>query len=71
MARTKRQKPSWKFFRRPHHLNEEAQLRQLLVDSWVEGYNISGMNRVHKRLANLPDAWDDVHVSSMWDKYAS
>lgn len=70
MARTKRQRPEWRFIRKPAHRNEEAQLRQLLTDTWVEGYNISGINRVHKRLGNLPDAWDDLWVSSLEDKHA-
>ena len=70
MARTHRNRPEWRFFRRPSHLNEEAKLRQLLTDSWLEEIEISGRNRIHKRLANLPDAWEDLHVSSLEDKHA-
>ena len=67
MARTHRRVPNWKCHRRPRHLNEEGQLRQLITDAWVEGYKVSGLNRTHKRLASLPDAWDDLMVSSLYE----
>jgi hypothetical protein len=71
MARTHRNRPTTRYYRKPHHLNEEAQLRQLLKDRWVEEYTISGTNRIHKRLCNLPDAWDDMVISTLWDKHLS
>ena len=72
MARTKRALPEYRYFRRPRHLNEEAQLRQLLKDSNDEEYSaLSKMNRLRKRLLVLPNAWDDIHISTLWDKYAT
>jgi len=73
MARTYRKKVKRldNTFRRTQHVREKAQLRQLLVDNWVEEFNIAGINRINKRLVNLPYACDDSRVSSMWDKYAN
>lgn len=72
MARTKRALPKDRYFRKPRHLNEEAKLRQLLKDSNDEEYTaLSKMNRLRKRLLVLPNAWDDIHPSCLWDKYAT
>jgi hypothetical protein len=72
MARTKRALPEYRYFRRPKHRNEEAQLRQLLNDNVDEEFTaLSKVNRIRKRLVALPNAWDDIHPSCLWDKYAT
>lgn len=72
MARTKRAALKDKYFRRPRHLNEEAKLRQLLKEKNDEEFTgLSKVNRLRKRLLVLPNAWDDIHISTLWDKYAT
>lgn len=70
MSRTYRDKQSG-WFRNPRHVNEESQLRQILQDTLVEGYEVSGLNRTRKRLVNLPDAWDDIHVAARAEIYVA
>lgn len=60
-----------KCLRRPHHLNDEKQLKQILKDNYLEDYKLSGVNRIRKRLRNLPDAWEDNVISSLTDKYSN
>ena len=71
MSRTYRNVETGKWFRNPRHLNEESQLRQILRDAVVEDYEVSGLNRARKRLVNLPDAWDDIHVAARTEIYVA
>lgn len=71
MSRTKRTAtPDGRMFRKPRHANDERQLRQLLRDAYVEEYSVSKLNRIRKRLCDLPNAWDDTYISTVFDKHA-
>ena len=49
--------------RNPKTTNERKTLIGLLQDNYVEEYQISGINRLHSRLANCVSSWDDIVIS--------
>jgi sulfur relay (sulfurtransferase) complex TusBCD TusD component (DsrE family) len=49
--------------RRPKTSNERKNIIGLIKDNCIEGYQISGLNHLHHRLANCPTAWDDKLIS--------
>ena len=51
------------------HLSERRALTGLLTDSYVEDYPISGINRMRKRLGQLPQEWDDMPVAAYSEQY--
>ena len=49
--------------RKPKTSNERKYIIGLINDNYVEGYEISGLNHLHYRLANCPTSWDDQVIS--------
>lgn len=69
MARTHRVKKV-NPYRHTKHFAERAELTQLILDNYIEGYNICGTNRIHKRLNQIPRFKGDRRVGASFDKYA-
>lgn len=74
MARTRRNRPQDLYYRSPRHLSEERTLKAILKDSWVDKEiyqlgNISGLNRIRKRIKQLPEAWyDDLPIAAYYEE---
>ena len=56
------------YFRKPKTANERKHIIGLINDSYVEGYEISGLNHLHHRLANCPTSWEDKVVSGYYQE---
>ena len=54
--------------RKPKTANERKYIIGLINDSYVEGYEISGLNHLHHRLANCPTAWEDQISSAFYQE---
>jgi hypothetical protein len=54
--------------RKPKTANERKHIIGLINDNYVEGYEISGLNHLHHRLANCPTAWDDQVISGYYQQ---
>lgn len=71
MSRTIRQEikgPYNRCMRRPRHKQEESKLLGLLTDTKEEDFPLAGRNRIHKRLSKLPNAWDDILISALFER---
>lgn len=53
--------------RRPKTQQEIKQLNHMLEDIQDEDYDVSGLNRIHGRLQDLPTAWDDKVISAYYE----
>ena len=65
MSRTFRKK-SYNALRKPKTTQEIRQIRNLLTDLKHEGYAVSGVNHLHRRL-NLPTHYDNIVASSHYE----
>lgn len=57
----------YRFYRKPKTKNERAHLIGLISDNYTEDYKLSGMNRIHRRKAEVPTSWNDIVISSLYE----
>ena len=55
-------------FRHPHTLNELKQIDGVLADERAGDVEVSGVNHLHKRRAELPTSWDDIPATSLYQE---
>lgn len=55
--------------RNPRTSNERKSLLSILQDNRFEEYNVSGVNRIHRRLKKCPTSYDDLVISGYKENY--
>jgi len=51
--------------RKPKTKKEITELKQLLLENKLDSLKLSKVNRIHKRLLNLPVYWDDLPIAAL------
>jgi hypothetical protein len=51
--------------RKPKTSKEIKDLKQILLENKLDSFKLSKVNRIHKRLLNLPVYWDDLPISAL------
>lgn len=68
MTHTNRSETFGHYFRRPQTQKERAELRFLIDENLLDGYELSHKNRMRKRFRALPVFWDDIQIAALQEK---